>query len=323
VHPARLAALLVVVAACSEWPISARDIPGTYVMNRGRAADTLILLQHGRYRHIYRMPGQRVAIDSGTWLVTQSGHQIVVRFSALWQRWRNETDFSYVLRAPLTPVSWSVEPSRTVSGRMRLDAEEALDWAYVRRGGVPEGRDRPGVRDGDIIFQTSRSSQSLAIQRATHSQYSHMGLILYRNGEPYVFEAVATVRYTPLDAWIARGTHQRYVVKRLRDADTVLTPAAIAKLRAAAEAFQQRPYDLTFEWSDSRLYCSELVWKAFDRGLGIQIGALQDLGSFDLTDAEVRAQMQKRYGDRVPLEERVISPAAMFGAGNLITVTTR
>jgi hypothetical protein len=32
------------------------------------------------------------------------------------------------------------------------------------------------VQDGDIIFHTSRSSQSLAIQRATHSPYSHMGL---------------------------------------------------------------------------------------------------------------------------------------------------
>lgn len=181
----------------------------------------------------------------------------------------------------------------------------------------------PRVQAGDIIFQTSRSSQSVAIQRATHSPYSHMGLILYRQGEPYVFEAAATVRYTPLAAWIARGTDGHYVVKRLRDAGKVLTPAAIVKLRDAAEAFQERPYDLTFEWSDSRLYCSELVWKAFDRGIGVQIGALQDLGSFDLTDAEVRAQMRKRYGDRVPLEERVISPAAMFAAGNLVPVTTR
>src|SRR5437773_3573503 len=52
----------------------------------------------------------------------------------------------------------------------------------------------PAVQDGDIIFQTSRSSQSLAIQRATHSPYSHMGIILYRSGRPFVFEAIATVR---------------------------------------------------------------------------------------------------------------------------------
>jgi len=59
------------------------------------------------------------------------------------------------------------------------------------------------VRDGDIVFQTSRSSQSEAIQHATGSAYSHMGLILFRDGRPYVLEAVATVRYTPLDRRVA------------------------------------------------------------------------------------------------------------------------
>jgi hypothetical protein len=59
------------------------------------------------------------------------------------------------------------------------------------------------LKEGDIIYQTSRSSQSLAIQRATGSRYSHMGMIIYRNGAPMVFEAVQTVRYTPLKEWIA------------------------------------------------------------------------------------------------------------------------
>ena len=43
------------------------------------------------------------------------------------------------------------------------------------------------LRDGDIIFHTSRSAQSLAIQRATHSPYSHVGVIFLRDGKPFVF----------------------------------------------------------------------------------------------------------------------------------------
>ena len=42
------------------------------------------------------------------------------------------------------------------------------------------------LRDGDIIFHTSRSAQSAAIQLATHSRHSHVGLILFRDGKPYV-----------------------------------------------------------------------------------------------------------------------------------------
>src|SRR4051812_30589349 len=72
------------------------------------------------------------------------------------------------------------------------------------------------LRDGDIIFHTSRSAQSAAIQRATHSRWSHMGFVVFRERHPYVFEAVATVRYTPLAQWTARGEHGKYVVKRLK-----------------------------------------------------------------------------------------------------------
>lgn len=178
-------------------------------------------------------------------------------------------------------------------------------------------RSAPPVKDGDIIFQTSRSSQSVAVQRATHSQYSHMGIIFLRDHKPYVFEAAATVRYTPLDSWIARGQGGEFVIKRLR---TQLTPPQVERLRAATKAFVGRSYDLTFEWSDTRIYCSELVWKLYDRALGIQVGHLQKLGEFDLSDAAVRAKMAERYGTNIPLDSTVISPSAMFDSPELQTV---
>jgi hypothetical protein len=87
------------------------------------------------------------------------------------------------------------------------------------------GKALPSVRDGDLIFQTSRSTQSLAIQRATGSPYSHMGIVFLREGKLYVFEAIATVRFTPLDHWIARGAGHHFVLKRLRNANTALDSA--------------------------------------------------------------------------------------------------
>lgn len=176
---------------------------------------------------------------------------------------------------------------------------------------------RPALLDGDIIFHTSRSAQSAAIQRATHSPYSHVGVIFFRDGKPFVFEAIATVRYTPLDAWIARGEGGRYVVRRL---ETGLEPVQIAKLRAAARKFEGRPYDLYFEWSDDRIYCSELVWKLYERALGVRLGTLQKLREFDLTDPMVKSRMRERYGGNVPLDEPVISPGAQFDSPSLISV---
>jgi uncharacterized protein YycO len=176
------------------------------------------------------------------------------------------------------------------------------------------------LKDGDIVFQTSRSSQSIAVQRATASKYSHMGMVVHRDGKPYVLEAISTVQYTPLERWVARGVGHHFVAKRLQDADTRLTPQAIQKLRKAGSQFVGRPYDLVFGWSDDRIYCSELVWKAYDRALGIQIGTLQQVRDFNLSDPAVRAKMRERYGTKVPLDETVISPSSMFDSPLLVTV---
>lgn len=178
----------------------------------------------------------------------------------------------------------------------------------------------PEVQPGDLIFQTSKSSQSEAIQRATGSRYSHMGLVLFENGEPMVLEAISTVRMTPLADWIARGVGHHYVVKRLKEADTVLTAKAIRQIESQAKSFLGQAYDLNFEWSDHRIYCSELVWKIYDQALGLRIGALQPLGTFNLSDQSVQNKMAQRYGTRVPKNEMVISPGAMFESPLLITV---
>ena len=37
------------------------------------------------------------------------------------------------------------------------------------------------IQDGDIIFQNSNSSQSKAIELATKSKYTHMGIIFKKN----------------------------------------------------------------------------------------------------------------------------------------------
>jgi hypothetical protein len=71
------------------------------------------------------------------------------------------------------------------------------------------------------------------------------------------------------------------------------------------------------------MYCSELVWKIYDRGLGIQLGRLQTLRDFDLSDPVVKSKMKERYGNHIPMEETVISPGEMFMAESLRIVAQR
>ncbi len=176
------------------------------------------------------------------------------------------------------------------------------------------------LKNGDLIFQTSQSSQSQAIQLATKSQYSHCGIIYQEGGKYFVFEAIQPVKYTPLEQWAARGKAGKYVVKRLKNAAQVLNPSALRKMKQVGDGFKGKNYDLTFEWSDDKIYCSELIWKVYQRATGIEIGKLEKLSSFDLSAEAVKKKMKERYGDRIPLNETVISPAAVFDSELLVTV---
>lgn len=176
------------------------------------------------------------------------------------------------------------------------------------------------LQTGDIIFQTSRSNQSKAIQLATGSRYSHMGILYETDGELFVYEAIEPVTLTKLEAWIARGENAHYVVKRLKASETILTNENLKRMKDVGEKFKGKNYDLYFEWSDDRIYCSELVWKIYKEALGVELGRLQALGEFDLSHPIVKSKIEERYKTTIPLEEKVISPVAMFESEELWTV---
>lgn len=178
------------------------------------------------------------------------------------------------------------------------------------------------LKDGDLIFQTSRSSQSKAIQLATNSQYSHCGIVFKEGNSFYVFEAVQPVKRTPLAEWIARGEKGEFVVKRLKNAEQTLTPDVIQKMKEIGKGFYGKNYDSAFEWTDEKIYCSELIWKIYQRATGIEIGNLEKLRDFDLSSKVVKQKIKERYGEKIPLEELVISPASLFESDKLVTIKT-
>lgn len=176
------------------------------------------------------------------------------------------------------------------------------------------------LKSGDIIFQTSKSRQSKAIQLATGSKYSHMGIVYNENGKLYVYEAVQPVKLTKIEDWINRGEKKHFVVKRLKNAESILTPEKQERIKSIGKKYNGKNYDIYFEWSDEKIYCSELVWKMYKEATGIEIGEIQKLSDFDLSNELVRKIMKERYGEKIPLDEKVISPIAMFDSPLLETI---
>lgn len=176
------------------------------------------------------------------------------------------------------------------------------------------------LKEGDIIFQTSESEQSKAIQITTNSKFSHCGLVYAINGKKYVYEAVQPIKITPIEEWINHGKDKKYLVKRLKNAETVLNSPTLSKMKQKGELYLNKNYDAYFEWSDDKIYCSELVWKIYNEGANIKLCSFQTLKDFNLNDPKVQKIMKQRYGNNIPYHEEVVAPSQLVNSDVLETV---
>ena len=174
-------------------------------------------------------------------------------------------------------------------------------------------------RDGDLIFQSSPSRQSAAIEEATQSPYSHCGIIFYENNIAYVYEAVQPVGKRRLDEWVESGVNGEFVVKRLKDS-LLLTENGIKALKSYTVEQFGKNYDGKFNWSDKEMYCSELVYKGYWNACHIKLANPKALREFNIDGPIVRKIMKERYGNDIPYEEPMISPDQLVNSSLLRTV---
>ena len=152
--------------------------------------------------------------------------------------------------------------------------------------------DLPDLQRGDVIFQNSRSAQSLAILLATDSPYTHVGIVDFdANGNPVVLEAVRTTRETPLNDWMDQGEAGDVAVYRMEG----LSGDQARAVTEAARSHFGKGYDPYFYRTEDALYCSELVHIAFRDGTGAALGRVQRLKELDLDSAAARGLIAERW----------------------------
>lgn len=154
----------------------------------------------------------------------------------------------------------------------------------------------PSLKNGDLVFQTQRSSQDIAIIYATGSLYSHMGIIkISPDGEPHVIEAVGPVREVALSRWIRQGIAGQLTIKRIANLD----PDIADKMITQAGKFFGKPYDIFFTFGDDKIYCSELVYDSL-KGTGISLGKVQKLSELNTNNFAVNELIEKRWQSYPP-----------------------
>lgn len=167
------------------------------------------------------------------------------------------------------------------------------------------------LKTGDVIFQSTNSRQCEAVKRATNSKFSHVGMVIKNAQGTFVLEAVEPVSLTPINTWISRGQKKYYEVKTPVQG-LIITPSVQKKLDSLSEIYLTKHYDLHFNWSDEKLYCSELVWKIYKNIFNISLCEPKKMKDFNLNDPLVKIILNERYGNNVPLEDTVVAPEDLY-----------
>jgi len=175
---------------------------------------------------------------------------------------------------------------------------------------------------GDIIVQEGASDQAKAIKAATDSPWSHVGMIVFKNQRPYVFEAIQPVTLTPVDKFIKRSHKSNFKILRLKK-PAKKTPLVLTKSQVYVTKQLNKNYDLKFEWSDTKMYCSELVWKTYKNTINVELCAVRKFSDYNLDHPAVKKMIDKRYGgkENLPMDHKIIAPSDIVKSELLKDVT--
>ena len=164
------------------------------------------------------------------------------------------------------------------------------------------------VREGDVIFQTSLSQQSPLIKMGTRSTITHCGIVVMKDGKPYVLETQKTLVLTPLKKFIARGKDGKYWHKR----------PELDNIKIKYSGYLGKPYDLAFKFDNGKFYCSELIYDVYLNQLGVELCKPKRIDDYLILGThripKIKRAMRKRG---ISMEQYAVAPVDVFNSKEL------
>jgi hypothetical protein len=164
------------------------------------------------------------------------------------------------------------------------------------------------VREGDVIFQTSLSQQSPLIKMGTRSTITHCGVVVMKDGKPYVLETQKTLVLTPLNKFIARGKDGKYWHKRPK----------LDNIKIEYSGYLGKPYDLAFKFDNGKFYCSELIYDVYLNQLGVELCKPKKIDDYLILGThripKIKRAMEKRG---ITMEQYAVAPVDVFNSKEL------
>jgi hypothetical protein len=80
-----------------------------------------------------------------------------------------------------------------------------------------------------------------------------------------------------------------------------------------------KSYDLQFKWSDSKMYCSELIYKVYVAG-GVTLSECKIFNDYDINNSEAQKLITQRYNGGFSKDEPVIAPVDLYKSSLVKTI---
>ncbi|MBR6179716.1 MAG: hypothetical protein IKQ77_00680 [Prevotella sp.] len=155
------------------------------------------------------------------------------------------------------------------------------------------------LKEGDLIFHTSKSEQSPLIQYATMSVLSHCGIIVEKSDGLYVLEASGKLKLTPLQEFIDRGKDRQWWAKRVID----------KPVKVKYSHLLGRRYDTSFKPDNNLFYCSELIHHIYKTQFDIELCKYRKVSDYNLTG------LKKKLKQRgINLDQEVVAPIDIYNS---------
>jgi hypothetical protein len=186
------------------------------------------------------------------------------------------------------------------------------------------------VETGDLLFLDWNCGPLCeAIKAVTKQQFntegphmSHVGILEKdENGKISVYEAIpeAGVVKSDLDFFLMRvnseeGVPGGFYVGRMRDEYRSLSIEAVEQ----AKGLLGRPYDPTFQMTNSNFYCAKLLFEVFrsaNKGTPIFRTSPMKFGLPGSKSRKIWDDYYKNLNMRVPVDQPGLSPLGMFRQG--------
>jgi hypothetical protein len=173
------------------------------------------------------------------------------------------------------------------------------------------------LHEGDLIFLDMDSVIFEQVAVATLTWTSHVGVAVYEEGWYVAESALLKSRKISLCKYLSRAQAERFEVRRLKQ---YLSVSALYNLKDYLDSQMGIFYDTGFNYDSAQLFCSKLVYHAF-QNIGITVGEIKTFKQVFAENPEGSLTFwQVWFLGSIPWDRRTVTPKDQLVDDDFFTV---